>query len=70
MEKAKEVDYVGGRDLSRVTAIDCRKCGAKVQGGKFCPECGTATALEKTCAGCGTTVAGSPKFCPECGKPI
>jgi hypothetical protein len=70
MEKAKGVDFVGARDLSRVTAVNCQKCGAKVQGAKFCPECGTATAVKKTCGGCGTTVDGSPKFCPECGKPI
>ena len=68
MEKARDVDYLGGRDLSRVAAVNCPKCGAKSQGGKFCPECGTAMSAKRKCAHCGTEADGSPKFCPECGK--
>lgn len=69
IEKAKAVDYVGARDLSRVAAVNCPKCGAKTQGGKFCPECGTTIAQKKKCAACGAEAEGTPKFCPECGKP-
>jgi predicted amidophosphoribosyltransferase len=64
------VDYDCTRDLGKVTAVNCVKCGAKVQGAKFCPECGTPTAQKKTCASCGAVAEGSPKFCPECGKPL
>jgi predicted amidophosphoribosyltransferase len=39
-EKARAVDYVGQRDLAQVAAVLCPSCGAKTQGGKFCPECG------------------------------
>ena len=68
IEKARAVDFVGARDLAKVTAVNCPKCGAKTQGSKFCPECGAPTAQKKTCGSCGTVVDGSPKFCPECGK--
>jgi len=44
-------------------------CGAKSQGGKFCPECGTAFSPKRTCSNCGTQADGTPKFCPECGTP-
>jgi hypothetical protein len=70
IEKAKSVDFVGERDLSKVTVVNCPKCGAKTGGGKFCPECGAPTSQKKTCAGCGVAIDGSPKFCPECGKPV
>jgi hypothetical protein len=70
IEKAREVDFVGPRDLSRVTAVACGQCGAKVQGAKFCPECGTPTSTKRSCASCGASAEGSPKFCPECGKPF
>lgn len=69
MEKVKAVDYVGQRDLAQVAAVNCPKCGAKTQGGKFCPECGTTIAQKKKCGNCGAEAEGSPKFCPECGKP-
>ncbi len=68
-EKARQVDYLGKRDLAQVTAAVCPKCGAKAQGGKFCPECGTAIAAKRRCAHCGAEADGTPKFCPECGKP-
>jgi hypothetical protein len=68
-EKARNVDYLGQRDLAQVAAVACPKCGAKTQGGKFCPECGASLALKRTCAHCGAEADGTPKFCPECGKP-
>lgn len=69
-EKARDVNFVGDRDLSKVTAAACTKCGAKTGGAKFCPECGTPTATKKKCGACGAEPEGSPKFCPECGKPM
>ena len=69
MEKTRSVDYVGSRDLSQRTSVNCPKCGARTQGGKFCPECGTAVSAKRKCAQCGAEADGSPKFCPECGKP-
>src|SRR6202035_1682419 len=39
-EKAHDVDWTKGRDLSVVGGAICKSCGAKLQGGKFCPECG------------------------------
>jgi RNA polymerase subunit RPABC4/transcription elongation factor Spt4 len=69
-EKAKSVDFVGERDLARVTVVSCTKCGAKVGGAKFCPDCGTPTSVKKACGSCGASVEGSPRFCPECGKPM
>jgi hypothetical protein len=69
VEKVKSVDFLGQRDLAQVAAVNCPKCGAKTQGGKFCPDCGTPVAPKKKCANCGAVADGSPKFCPECGKP-
>ncbi|MBV6522878.1 MAG: hypothetical protein MNPFHGCM_03028 [Gemmatimonadaceae bacterium] len=66
--KAREVDYLGQRNLAQVSAAICPSCGAKTQGGKFCPECGTAISARRKCANCGAEADGSPKFCPECGK--
>ena len=69
VEKAKSVDFIGQRDLAQVAAVNCPKCGAKTQGGKFCPECGAPVAQKRKCANCGAEADGTPKFCPECGKP-
>jgi hypothetical protein len=69
IEKAREIDYVGKRDLSQMDAATCPACGAKAQGGKFCPECGASFSPKKKCQSCGTEAEGSPKFCPECGTP-
>jgi hypothetical protein len=69
IEKVKQVDFVGQRDLAQAAAAVCPKCGAKAQGGKFCPDCGASLAAKRKCAGCGAEAEGSPKFCPECGKP-
>jgi hypothetical protein len=68
-QKAREVDYLGQRDLGQVAAVTCPKCGAKTQGGKFCPECGASLSAKRKCGNCGAEADGSPKFCPECGKP-
>ncbi len=69
MEKAKSVDYLAQRDLGQQVAVNCPKCGAKTQGGKFCPECGNPMSAKRKCASCGAEADGTPKFCPECGKP-
>jgi hypothetical protein len=69
MEKVKSVNFTEGRNLAQQAAVNCPKCGAKTQGGKFCPECGTTLAAKKKCGSCGAEADGSPKFCPECGKP-
>jgi hypothetical protein len=68
LQKAREVDYLGQRNLEQVVSVNCPKCGAKTQGGKFCPECGTTLATKRKCVNCGAEADGSPKFCPECGK--
>jgi len=66
-EKAREVDYLGERNLAQVVAVNCPKCGAKTQGGKFCPECGESISAKKKCAHCGAEADSNAKFCPECG---
>lgn len=66
-EKAREVDWMKGRDLGEVKGVACTACGAKVGNAKFCPECGTPTSAKRRCGDCGHEVEGSPKFCPECG---
>jgi hypothetical protein len=67
-EKARDVDYLGQRNLAQVVSAVCPSCGAKTQGGRFCPECGTSLSGKRKCADCGAEADGSPKFCPECGK--
>lgn len=69
VEKVKDVDFIGQRNLAQGVGVLCPKCGAKTQGGKFCPECGTPISPKRKCANCGAEADGSPKFCPECGKP-
>lgn len=69
IEKVRQVDYIGDRNLSQRAAVNCPQCGAKTQGGKFCPECGATLAVKRKCGHCGTEAEGTPKFCPECGKP-
>ena len=69
IEKVKDVDFIGQRNLAQGVGVLCPKCGAKTQGGKFCPECGTPISPKRKCANCGAEADGSPKFCPECGKP-
>ncbi|HET9012337.1 MAG TPA: zinc ribbon domain-containing protein [Gemmatimonadaceae bacterium] len=68
-DKARDVDYLGQRNLAQVVAPACPSCGAKTQGGRFCPECGTTLSAKRKCADCGAEADGNPKFCPECGKP-
>jgi hypothetical protein len=67
-EKARDVDYLGERNLAQVAPVLCPACGAKTQGSKFCPECGTTLSPKRKCTHCGAETDGSPKFCPECGK--
>jgi hypothetical protein len=67
-EKAREVNWMKGRDLGEVRGVACTACGAKVGNAKFCPECGTPTSAKRRCGDCGHEVEGSPKFCPECGS--
>jgi membrane protease subunit (stomatin/prohibitin family) len=70
IEKARQIDYVGQRNLAEVSAVLCPTCGAKTQGGKFCPECGASLSAKRKCLHCGAEADGTPKFCPECGKPF
>ena len=67
VEKAREVNWMKGRDLGTVRGVSCTSCGAKVGTARFCPECGTPTSAKRRCGDCGHEVEGSPKFCPECG---
>jgi len=67
IEKAKTVDWLKDRDISRNQAAICPSCGAHTGGGKFCSGCGANLASSVTCGKCGTKVEGNPKFCPECG---
>lgn len=69
VDKVKDVDFIGQRNLAQAAGVLCPKCGAKTQGGKFCPECGTPISPKRKCANCGAEADGSPKFCPECGTP-
>ena len=68
IEKTQSMNFIGQRDLAQVTALNCPKCQAKTQGGKFCPECGSVVSAKRKCGHCGADAEGSPKFCPECGK--
>ena len=68
IEKAREVNWTQGRDLSVTTGALCKACGAKLTGGKFCAECGAPVSQKKHCVSCGAEAEGSPKFCPECGQ--
>ncbi len=66
-QKAREIDWVGKRDVATVRAAACPSCGAEVGDAKFCPECGNPQVVKKTCPGCGAETAGKAKFCAECG---
>lgn len=68
IEKAREVNWTQGRDLSVTSGALCKACGAKLTGGKFCAECGASVSQKKHCVSCGAEAEGSPKFCPECGQ--
>lgn len=68
IEKAREVNWTKGRDLSVTAGALCKACGAKLTGGKFCAECGAPVSQKKHCVSCGAEAEGSPKFCPECGQ--
>ncbi len=66
--KAREIDWVGKRDVATVKAAACGSCGAEVGDAKFCPECGQPQNRKKACSSCSAEVAANAKFCPECGE--
>jgi hypothetical protein len=67
-QRAREVDWLEGREVAQAAPAACSACGAKVGTAKFCPECGTATApARRQCFQCGHEAQSSAKFCPECG---
>ncbi len=66
-QKAREVDWVGQRDVASVKAAACAGCGAEVGDAKFCPECGAPQNQKKACPACGAEVAARAKFCGDCG---
>jgi hypothetical protein len=68
MQRAREADFIGKRDMARVVALNCTSCGAKTNGSKFCPDCGAPTSKTSTCPSCHVVAQGSPKFCPDCGS--
>jgi hypothetical protein len=81
-QKAREINYVGGVDMSAGSYVAaetaasntqpakslCGQCGADVGSAKFCPECGkpVAKAGPAFCPQCGQKATGS-KFCGNCG---
>lgn len=82
-EKARQVDYTSGIDMS-INSVPASPnaykpseeqklpklcvCGVEVGNAKFCPECGTPARIEKPkCHSCQTEVEFTTKFCPECG---
>lgn len=69
-EKARNVDWMKGRDLGTVAGAVCKSCGAKTGGAKFCPECGAPQSQKRRCGGCGHEIEGTPKFCPDCGQKV
>ncbi len=68
-EGAKFCLECGEKVIAPAAAVTCPKCGAKVQGGKFCPECG-APLTPPVCPKCGKEVLPGAKFCPECGEKL
>lgn len=82
-EKAREVDYTAGVDLSAnsyaassqavkpsaPTETACLACTYPIPPNvKFCPECGTPTKpVKPKCPSCNTETDVTTKFCPDCG---
>lgn len=66
-EKVKEVDWTADLDVTTRGKVQCPKCSAKVDGGKFCPECGESLAKKGFCSECGAQMSAGAKFCAECG---
>jgi hypothetical protein len=50
-------------------ALFCGACGARGQGGKFCPDCGKPLVVKNQCRRCGAELKSGKKFCGECGAP-
>jgi len=68
VEKARSTNYVEKIDMKSHAAVVCASCGAKAEGGKFCPECGLPLRVTLTCDKCGAEASSTTKFCPECGN--
>jgi len=69
-QKMRQVDQVGGLDVSAHAVAACPHCNARVGGGKFCPECGQPLAAAPSkCRQCGAELSAAAKFCAECGTP-
>lgn len=82
-EKAKDVDYTAGVDMSANSyaassqavkpsvAADaaCLACSYPIPPNvKFCPECGTPTKpVKPKCPSCNMETEETTKFCPDCG---
>ena len=66
-EKAREVDWTEGVDVTTRARVSCPSCGEGVGGGKFCPSCGAKLNPATFCTECGAEVPGGAKFCSECG---
>ncbi|MGL4345294.1 MAG: double zinc ribbon domain-containing protein [Cellulosilyticaceae bacterium] len=55
--------------------MECKKCGAVFEQGKFCPKCGenqeevaVVVAETKNCSHCGAEIKLQAKFCKKCGQ--
>jgi len=68
--KVQAADYTQDLNVSRVSSMECPKCGAETRGAKFCPQCGAPISPKVECPKCGTQVNEGVKFCPECGTPM
>ena len=52
----------------QTVSVKCPKCGADVNGGKFCSNCGSELPQKKFCTNCGTEITPGAKFCSNCGN--
>jgi hypothetical protein len=73
-EKARDVDQLGGLDLSKPLAapglVQCTQCRQPLaDGARFCAQCGTAAPApaRRFCSGCGQPLAPTARFCAGCG---
>jgi hypothetical protein len=69
-QKAREVDWTHDLDIANRAKVTCNSCGAKVDGGKFCPECGEKLTKSAFCSECGAEMKEDAKFCAECGTKV
>ncbi len=69
-EKALHADQTAGIDMGKEQAVPaCGHCGARVEGGKFCPNCGQTLAAAHPCPKCHAPLPPGGRFCGECGTP-